>query len=392
MNREKTTRVRLVDRKHTNSIKWDLMPMIGGTPEDLPLWIADMDFAVCPEVTKALRAACAQQAFGYTFQGDVFKEAVSGWFKRRHDVMLEPSWIVPCQSVLGAMQILMDALLEEGDGVMLFTPVYPPFYEITAHRKLQRNDLTIYAGEEVDWDLAETQIAKSRVVLFCNPHNPLAKVWTEEECRKLAGLCRKYQTYLFSDDVHCDMAMFGNTYHCMAQYEEVRNRLIVFTSAAKSFNLAGLGGCNLIVPDEQLRNQISGILSAYHQTELSIFSAAGIKAAYEYGDEWSDTILAYLEGNVSYVLQFLARYMPEIRCIHEGTFLMWIDCRKLGISGPVLNQMFREQHVLLDDGGRYGDAGNGFLRVNIACSRNMLKEAMKRFRIIYYKLVKGEAK
>ena len=145
--------------------------MIGGTPEDLPLWIADMDFAVCPEVTKALRAACAQQAFGYTFQGDVFKEAVSGWFKRRHDVMLEPSWIVPCQSVLGAMQILMDALLEEGDGVMLFTPVYPPFYEITAHRKLQRNDLTIISAiDTAIWDLKGKLLGVSVATLLGGKH------------------------------------------------------------------------------------------------------------------------------------------------------------------------------------------------------------------------------
>lgn len=390
---EKTSPVRIVNRKHTNSIKWDYMSVVGGTEEDLPFWIADMDYAVYEGVNEALRKAAGRRAPGYTVVDSSYQKAMCGWFERMHGITFDPGWVVSCLNVLGSMQIVVNTLLQEGDGVMLFTPAYPNFCDIIANRNLKRNEAEVFTGQDINWKAVEKQIRASKAVIFCNPHNPIAKVWKEEELARFAALCAKYEVWVLSDDVHCDMAMFGNRYICLTKYEEIREKLIVFTSAAKSFNLAGLAGCNLVIPGEALRERIKKQLQIFSQTNLTIFTAAGIKAAYEGADDWNRSVKAYMEENVRYVLHCLEKDMPKIRCIHEGTFLMWLDCRQLHIGGEELNRKLREKHLIIDNGVRYGNAGDGFLRMNIACSRNMLKAAMKRFRDIYNEItVKGEEK
>lgn len=374
----------IVNRKNTKCLKWDLMEFIGGSKDDIPMWIADMDYACESRVIEAMKKRLEHPAFGYTFQTPGYRQAISSWYERRHQVQTNPDWIVPCLNVLGAMQLIADAFLHPGDNVMMFTPIYPQFYGIISAANAKPEEYQLFGCESVDWDKAEKHIALSRVVIFCNPHNPLARVWTKEECRKLAELCAKYNVLLLSDEVHGDMAMFGHTYHSMEEFEEIKDHLVVFTSAAKTFNLAGLGGAALIIPNKGLRKKIKQILERYYQCEINALTAEGIEAAYRYGDKWLDDTKKYLEDNVSLVMKYINEKMPKLRCEHQATFLMWIDVRGLERADLNIAELLKTQsHILLDDGRRYGKTGEGFIRANIACSREDLKAAMEGFVRLY---------
>ncbi len=366
------------------------MQAIGGTSDDIPMWIADMDYTIAPEIIAAIQKRLEHPIIGYSFQPPEYRHAINCWYTRRYGTNLRDDMIVPCQSVLGSMQLLVCQCIKPGDRIMMFTPIYPQFYEIIKTAGAQLLEYTLCGCEDIDWTMAEGMIAQSKAVIFCNPHNPLARAWTEEELRRIAELCGRYSVKLFSDEVHGDMTMFEHRYYSLASFEEAQDQVIVFTSAAKTFNIAGLGGAALLIPDENLRKQTVQLLERYFQTEINALTAEGIQAAYTYGDQWVDEAKKYMEENVRMVLTYIEKYMPKLKCQHQATFLMWIDCRGLNRSDLNMAEIIKQNaHILVDDGARYGALGAGFIRMNIACSRELLTQAMERLHDLYSDIEKG---
>ena len=377
--------MQMISRVNTKCIKWDMWEMIGGTNTDIPLWIADMDFAVEEKIVEAVQKRCAHPVFGYTFQDTAYVQAISDWYRKHHQVDVDVQAYVPTLNVLGAMQLIMKDIISPGDQVAMFTPIYPQFYNILETSEAVLSGIQIYADKPINWDEVEDKIKDAKVFLFCNPHNPLAKVWTADECMRLASLCHKYHVWLLSDEVHGDMAMFNNQYHCMVNYRDVHEQQIVFTSSAKTFNLAGLGGACLIIPDEDICKHMKKLLENYFQTEINCLSAEGIQAAYTYGERWLKDTKQYLEGNVQFLQNYLHANLPEIKCSnHQGTFLAWLDCRKwYEKDAEFVEKIKNEGHILIDNGQRYGNGGEGFIRMNIACDRALLEKAMENIKHIY---------
>ena len=380
-----------VDRKNTKCLKWDLMQFIGGSADDIPMWIADMDYEIEPSVIAAIRKRLEHPVLGYTFQPPCYKEAISHWYAEQHGTSFAADAVVPCLNVLGSMQLIMNQVITAGDKVMMFTPIYPQFYGIIKTSGAELTEYPLYGCEEIDWEKAEELISSSKVMIFCNPHNPLARCWTRQECEKVAEICAKYHVLLLSDEVHGDMAMFGSKYYCMASFETIQENVIIFTSAAKTFNLAGLGGAALIIPGQELREKTHQLLEQYYQCEINALSAEGIQAAYENGADWLADTRNYLEENVKMVLEFLKENMPEIKCEHQASFLMWMDFR--GLNRPdldIADLCKKEAHILLDNGSRYGAAGAGFIRANIACSKELLQKALDGLFHLYKDIKNGK--
>lgn len=370
-----------ISRLGSNCLKWDLTEMAAGEKYLLPFWIADLDFPIMEEVSAAMRARLEHPVYGYEFVGDECKEAVCGWYNRRHGQSLSPRWLVPSAGVMAVIAQTLGALTKPGDEVLVFTPVYTPLSSIieVAGRSRTEHPL-IYdgSGYEICWQLLEEQLRGGvRAVLFCNPHNPIAKVWTREECRRLTALCEKYGVYLLSDEVHGDYAFFGNEYISMTSFENAYERLAIFTSPGKSFNLAGLGVSVSIVPGEGTRDMISGALKSVFLEGMNSMAIPAVTAAYSCGDVWMDEVRLYIERNILAAQSFLTIECPKVRpCRHEGTFLMWLDCRGLEKSGEEIQAGMAKHGILVDNGRRYGELGEGFLRFNVACPRSQLQRGL----------------
>lgn len=374
----------VVNRKNTQCIKWERQTRAFGTEGLLPFWIADTDFPVAAKIQEALMERAKHPIYGYACQGENYMDSLTEWFKKRHNWDVKKEWIIPSTGVVTAIGFAMDAVTEPGDKVMLLTPMYDPFFGVVkgSGRTLVTLDLTEQEDSYVlDYEAFEQQLKDGvKVVIFCNPHNPIGKVWKKEELQKVAELCAKYQVYILSDDIHCDIVMEGNTYTPMAVFDCVRHLTAVFTAPSKTFNVAGAGAANIIVEDEGLRGRIRQSLMSKFMMGPGLFGYVICEAAYTYGEEWLEEQLEYLNGNYYYVSSFLAENMPEIKAKElQGTYLMWIDFRELGMgSQEVCRELIQHCGVALNRGNAFGENGDGFMRLNIGCSRKLLEELMER--------------
>ncbi len=369
----------IVDRRNTNCIKWD-------TQKDgiLPMWIADMDFKSPDEVVDALVERAREGVFGYNFRADGFYHSIINWVKKKFHWEIKKEWIVFTPGVVTGFNIGIRALSSENDGVLIQPPVYPPFKGTvdTIKRTLRKNPLVIKDGRYVmDYeDLAE-KLKESKVFLFCSPHNPVGRVWSKDELEKVTNLCVENDVYIISDEIHCDLAYKGNRHTMIASLsEEVANRTITLIAPSKTFNIAGLFTSIAIIPNEDIRNKVNAQIASFGIDHTSIFGAVGFEAAYTYGEIWLDELLEYIEGNADYVVDYIEEHIPEVKIIKpEGTFLLWLDFRKLGLSQIELNEFMKEKgKVFMNDGATFGEEGQGFLRMNIGTSRANVEEAIKR--------------
>lgn len=381
----------VIDRTGTNCIKWERQTRAFGAEGLLPFWIADADFAVEPRIREALMERAGHPIYGYACQGGGYMEAVTGWFKKRHGWEIKKEWIIPSTGVVTAIGFAMDAVTRPGDKVMLLTPMYDPFFQVIrgSGRRLVTLDLQEKDGSfELDYDAFEKQLKDGvGAVIFCNPHNPIGKVWNREELERIAGLCARYQVYILSDDIHCDIVMEGSRYIPLSSFDCIKPLLATFTAPSKTFNVAGAGSANIIVEDENLRDRIKAALMSKFMMGPGLFGYVICEAAYTYGENWLDEELKYLKGNNQYVEEFIKRYMPDVRvCELQGTFLMWIDFRKLGIGSQELcRELVTECGAALNRGDAFGACGDGFMRLNIGCPRKRLEELMERLLIWYEK-------
>ena len=391
----------IVDRNGTNSVKWEFMQMLDPDVGEgtLPFWVADMDFACAKPVTDALHARIDRSIFGYSinYTGEYYR-AVCGWYQHRFGWYVNSSDIVFSPGVVPAFNYLVDILSEPGEGVIIQTPVYYPFAgAIKSHgRVIVENPLIKKEGGyyEMDYEDLERKAVESKVklLIFCSPHNPVGRVWTEAELKKLGEVCARHGITIISDEIHYDLVRMNVVHRPLETViPEYRDRIVTCTAPSKSFNLAGMQISNIVIHDKAIRakwDAYMGKLSIMGPTALSIVAT---QAAYYEGEEWLDQVREYIDGNAAFVERFLKERLPKaVYHIPEGTYLIWIDLSAYGgTSEELVKRFMRESKVLIEAGTMFGAQAEGYVRINIACPRSLLKEAFNRMANTLNKLVSG---
>lgn len=375
----------IINRKNTNSLKYDYAKRRGKPEDVLPLWVADMDFRTAPEVIEALVSKSKHGIFGYSEPLDGYYEALEkwainhfGWKPERNKYILVPG------IVFGICQIIR-ALTNEGDAIIINQPVYYPFSEsITDNkRKLVVSNLKyINKKYQIDFDDFENKIKENnvKIYLLCNPHNPVGRVWSRDELLKIKEIANKYNVLVVSDEIHADFIYEGNKFTSYATID-IENSIIC-TAASKTFNLAGLHTGNLYVSDDRIRRKIRIEINSSGYSQSNVMGIIATEAAYKYGEEWHKELLKYLKDNLDFVRYYINKYLPGIKLIEpEGTYLVWIDFNGLGIDDNYLNEIIlRKAKLWLDAGNIFGNPGIGFERINIACPRKILEEAFDKLK------------
>jgi cystathionine beta-lyase len=379
-----------IDRRGTASLKWDFTRRYTGLEGPLlPLWVADMDFPAPVEVVQALRRRAQHGIYGYTLEPESYFEAAMAWLERRHGWAVDRPWLVPCPGVVPAINLALLAWSESGDGVVIQPPVYYPFKESIQQngRRVVENPLRLdtpaSAGRyRMDLEALERQIDdRTRLLVLCSPHNPVARVWQRDELEPLVELCRRRGLVLVSDEIHHDLVMPAHRHLPTASVNSDAAQITVtLTSATKTFNLAGLGGSLAIIPDRTLRRRFRAVRDSLWTDIANAFAVVAAEAAWRHGEPWLEQVLAYVWGNYRHLVDFLADRLPAARiCPLEGTYLAWVDLRGLGYSDSELRErILRRAGVWLDDGPMFGTGGEGFQRINLACPRATLTEALQR--------------
>lgn len=376
----------VVDRKNTYSLKYDFAKE-RNMPEDLlPLWVADMDFKVSSYIQEALQKQVEHGIFGYSEVKEDYFEALKGWMKSHHGWEVESDWLIKTPGVVFALAMAVKAFTKEGDGVLLQQPVYYPFSEVIVDngRKLVSNTLVQNdTGKYViDYEDFENKIVRENIKLFflCNPHNPVGRVWSKEELIRLGDICYKHHVIVVSDEIHADFVFHGKHQVFVDLKEEYKEIAIVATSPSKTFNIAGLQVSNIFIPNAELRKKIKKQIDAAGYSQLNVLGLVAAKAAYEHGEEWYQAMHRYVSENIAYTGEFVRERLPGVTLVeNEGTYLLWLDFRALKLSERELEDLIVEKAKLWLDSGRiFGTAGKGFQRINVACPRETLKEALTR--------------
>ena len=370
---------KVYDRMGSDCLKWEKQNKFGVSSGLLPFWIADTDFATLPQAVEAMQKRLEHPMFGYTFTGDRTLETVRKWYSRRHQVELPVEAFMASLGVVTAMWFSIRGLTKPGDKVLVFTPVYDPFFAIVRNQERQLVDCPlIYENRtyRIDWGLLEKQLQTGvKAMLFCNPHNPVGKVWSKEDVERIVRLCKQYSVVLLSDEVHGDVMLYGNQYTAAARFSELYDQMIVYTAISKPFNMAGLHSSCLIIPNGELKQlQDKTMRDAWLMGPNPLANSA-IEACYTYGDDWLDQQNAYLTENAEFVLRYLGEHAPLIDVVKpEATYLMWLDCRKLGLSSEeICSRLVQEEGLALGSGAGYGENAQGFMRLNIGCPRATLE-------------------
>jgi cystathionine beta-lyase len=372
----------IINRRNTNSVKWDSAQ----EKDILPMWVADMDFKTADPIINALEKRVHHGIFGYATIPDAYYEAEVSWWNRRHNFKIQKEWIEFSTGVIPSLSAVVQAFTGPGDKVLIQSPVYNYFNtSITNNRcDIVLNELK-YNGEyyEIDFDDFEKKASDHKVKIFilCNPHNPVGIVWTKNELERLGEICLKHDVLVLADEIHRDLVFKGSKYIPFASVsEKFLINSITCTAPSKTFNLAGLKTSNIIVANEEYRKKVNRSLNVNEVAEPNVFGIEALIAAYNEGEDWLDQLLDYLKGNRDYLLSFINERISKLRVvIPEATYLIWINCRRFGMSSKELSKKILEEGDLrINDGHTYGEAGEGFIRINIACSRALLTEGLER--------------
>ena len=374
-------------RRDCGSIKWAFARNSDGVlPEGaVPMTVADMEFKSPPAVREALKELAEFGMWGYTMPTDACKEAVCGWFKRRHSWEISPEWMVQTVNVVAALGGAVRAFTQPGDGVIIQTPVYPPFYRSVLNngRTLIENPL-IREGMDYRMDLEDLaeKAKNAKMLILCSPHNPVGRVWTREELEGVEKICRENGVLVVSDEIHCDLIHKGHTHIPFAALsEEAARNCIVCTSASKTFSFAGLGCANIVIPDPKLREKFAAQKGIDGFGTESIFGMKAMEVAYRECDDWFDAMVDYVWGNYCYLKDFLAEHFPKIALADlQGTYLAWADMNAFGMDCQALDKFLADEAALfLGTGNQYGESTcQGFMRFNLAVPRSVLTEGLDR--------------
>ena len=371
-----------VDRRGTYTTKLDDAVKKFGTDDLMPLWVADMDLASPACVQNTLRKRAEHPLYGYTVYPQRYFDAISQWMKKRFEWEIKEEWIVPCYGVVPSMNFAIEAYSERGEGVVIQSPIYPPFASSVKRRKRTLHDNTlIYKNGryEIDFEDFEAKIKVSRIFLLCSPHNPTGRVWNEEELDKMIDICLAHNVVIVSDEIHADI-VYEKTHHILGSIEKARDHCVILNAPSKTFNVAGLNTSYAIIPDDRLRRRFHVKQDQSGLTNGNPFGIEALMSAYEEGDIWLDALKKYLADNISFIKDFIVKHeLPMTAIPSEATFLVWLDCSKMGLNHGELVDFFIYQAKLgLNDGKSFGRTGEGFMRLNVGTSREVLEEAMQR--------------
>ena len=385
---------KIINRKGTNCLKYDYAVERGKPADVLPLWVADMDFTVSEEITKSLHAAVDHGIYGYTQPKDVYYNAITNWMEKNHNWKTKREWIMKTPGVVFALGAAVKAFTKPGDAVLIQNPVYYPFTNIIRDNDRRVIDNTLVYEKRVtegksqysiDYEDFERKIVQENIKLFilCNPHNPVGRVWNREELQYLGEICLRHHVIVVSDEIHNDFVYPGFEHTVFANVDpRFAEFTVTCTAPSKTFNLAGLQISNIFISNETLREAFQKEIDKTGYDEPNALGAVACEAAYRGGQEWLDQLRAYLLENLNFLRAYLQEKIPQIHLVEpEGTYLVWLDCSELGISGKELDQFIVEKAGLwLDGGAMFGPSGADFQRVNIACPRATLELALDKLK------------
>ncbi|MBM6885481.1 MULTISPECIES: MalY/PatB family protein [Oscillospiraceae] len=372
----------VVDRKDNCAAKYDERVKKFGTDQVIPLWIADMDFKTAQPIIDALTARAQEGIWGYTSRPAHYFEAIRGWQKRRNNWEIDPELMSFSLGVVQSISAMVRLFTPEGGSVLIQPPVYSEFYDMTeaSGRKVVENHFVERDGKwEMDWADFEAKLEQSDLFLLCNPHNPLGIVWTPEELRRMAELCMKHHVVMFSDEIHSDLIFHGKKHTPTATLSpEIARYVVTGISGTKTFNLAGLQASTVVFPNRHMKEVFDQYWMRMDIHRNNAFSLIAMEAAFNQGEEWLEQLLPYLSANFDYVVDYCAKHIPKIKTYApDATYLMWLDCRGLGLDNEALRKFMIEKAGLgLNEGWTFSRSLDGFMRLNAACPRSVLERAM----------------
>jgi len=385
----------ICSRQNTNSTKWDAIKTIFDNGDIIPMWVADMDFQAARPIVEALKARARHEFYGYTHPGSSLIEAITERLDRKFGWQIDPEWIVFTPGVIPAINIAIRSLTHPGDEVILQEPVYYPFFPTVKQNGCQiiTNELKLSGGSyEMDFVDLENKFhsktgmrdipSKVKSIILCNPQNPIGRLWNREELTQLGKIVIRHGATVISDEIHCELLFKGYKHTPFAAISgEFEQNCIVCMAPSKTFNLAGLQASSIIIPNKKLRDSFNKARASIPSPNL--FGLTAMEAAYRYGDEWLEQLLDYLQKNLEFTLEYFVQNIPRITAVKpQATYLLWLDCRALELDDMKLRDLMRQKaNVGLDDGFLFGAGGSGFQRMNIACPRSILEEALHRIEI-----------
>ena len=381
----------IINRMDTFSLKYNFAERRGYPADVLPLWVADMDFKTSSYIVDALHDAAEYGVFGYSETQTPYYEVVRDYFHRKYDYDFTERELLKSPGVVFAIAVAVNALTEKGDAIMIQQPVYYPFSEVITdnNRKLVDNTLVYNPDDNryyIDFEDFENKIVANNVKLFllCNPHNPVSRVWSKEELIKIGEICLKHNVLVLSDEIHQDFTFVGKHHIFASLKPEFEDITLTFTSPSKTFNLAGLQTAHIFIKNSKIRRRFCHVYNASGYSQLNVMGLVATIAAYKYGDEWFNGVFKYIKNNVEFIKNYVETNLPNVRMItHEATYLVWLDFRKLGFTAAELDDLIVHKSKLwLDSGKIFGKSGEGFQRINAACPRRLLEDAMARLSLI----------
>ncbi len=372
----------LIERRGTDSVKWDGVKNVWGRDDLLAMWVADMDFRTPPFVMEALRKRLEHEVLGYTFACEEWYTSICNWLHKRHqwDITREMLTFVP--GIVRGQAFALQCFTNPGDKVMVMTPVYHPFFLVTERlgREVVYSPLDLRDGQyQIDFELFSRDIKGCKALILCNPHNPGGRVWTVEELRRIADICKESGTLVISDEIHADLTLLPYKHHPFATVSEnAAQNSLTFMAPSKAFNMPGLGSSYAITVNADIRRRFQQFMEAGEFCEGHLLAYIGTAAAYMQGEEWLSQLLDYLKDNIDFTENYLKEHVPGISMIRpQASYLIFLDCRALGLPQDELAKLFSEKaHLALNDGTMFGKPGEGFMRLNVGCPRSVLQQAL----------------
>ncbi len=375
---------KVIDRRNTACLKYDFAIQRGRPADVLPFWVADMDFPIAREIQDTLTQRCTHGIFGYSESNEAYFQAVHDWYAKHFQWETKNEWLTKTPGVVFALAMAVKAFTKPGEAVLIQQPVYYPFTEVIEDngRHLINSPLILHNDHyEIDFSDLEKKIIDNdvKLMLLCSPHNPVGRVWTRSELQKVGDICLKHHVIIVSDEIHSDF-VWGNNKHTVfaALGENYAQNCVICTAPSKTFNIAGLQISNIFIPNKTLRQKFRKQVAAAGYSQVNTFGLVACQAAYTYGEEWLTQVKTYIQDNIKFIESYLVQNLSQIKLLKpEGTYLVWLDCSKLGLDATAREQwLWHKAHLWLDGGGIFGSEGQDFERINVACPRATLKQGL----------------